>query len=173
MPVEVDVTASHYGYFQFRLCAKDDTESHLTQDCYDENLLKLAGKQTTKYEIPVQGQPYWAKYTLQLPKGVHCKHCVLQWHYRTGNRWGNCTDGTEMMGCGDQEIFRGCSDIRIYPENTDEQHIQRNPNSCRNCTKIIDFTNEDPNKVNVSSSTESSASWQLFNSLYPVNPIHG
>ena len=34
--------------------------------------------------------------------------------YCTGNTWGTCKNGTEGMGCGDQEQFRNCADIQIY-----------------------------------------------------------
>ena len=30
-----------------------------------------------------------------------------------GNSWGKCPDGTGKLGCGDQETFRGCSDVAI------------------------------------------------------------
>ena len=32
-----------------------------------------------------------------------------------GNNWGSCDDGTSGMGCGPQETFRSCADIRIEP----------------------------------------------------------
>ena len=41
-----------------------------------------------------------------LPYGVTCSQCVVQWTYYTGNTWGTCANGTEGMGCGDQETFR-------------------------------------------------------------------
>jgi hypothetical protein len=31
---------------------------------------------------------------------------LLQWTYFTGNTWGLCANGTEGVGCGDQEMFR-------------------------------------------------------------------
>ena len=49
----------------------------------------------------------------RLPKGLKCTQCILQWIYTTGNNWGQCEDGTGALGCGPQEQFRGCSDIRI------------------------------------------------------------
>lgn len=33
-----------------------------------------------------------------------------------GNNWGQCSDGTGKVGCGPQETFRGCSDVRIRQE---------------------------------------------------------
>ena len=37
----------------------------------------------------------------------------LQWTYDTANSWGTCRNGTDAMGCGPQETFRACSDIKI------------------------------------------------------------
>lgn len=31
----------------------------------------------------------------------------------SGNNWGWCDDGTGSMGCGPQENFKSCADIRI------------------------------------------------------------
>lgn len=31
----------------------------------------------------------------------------------SGNTWGYCTDGSEGVGCGDQETFINCADITI------------------------------------------------------------
>jgi hypothetical protein len=85
MPVEVELTATHLGYMEFRLCARDDEKSHLEQSCYDANLLKRADGSGTKYYIKQAAGSHYASYDLVLPKGVHCNHCVLQWHYQTGN----------------------------------------------------------------------------------------
>ena len=50
---------------------------------------------------------------LKLPDGVTCDQCILQWTYNTGNSWGNDQYGVGCIGCGPQENFRACSDIRI------------------------------------------------------------
>lgn len=54
--------------------------------------------------------------TYQLPDGLTCVQCVLQWRYIAGNNWGTCPNGTGMVGCGPQEQFRGCADIAITPD---------------------------------------------------------
>ncbi|ODM94570.1 hypothetical protein Ocin01_12109 [Orchesella cincta] len=127
IPVEVELTTSHKGWFEFKLCSKEDTASHLDQACFDEHPLELADGSGTKYKVPIEGGYYYAEYNLTLPKEVTCEHCVIQWHYETGNSWGNCTDGFGALGCGQHENFRGCSDVTILPENT--KHLERNPNS--------------------------------------------
>ena len=50
---------------------------------------------------------------MNLPYGLTCSQCVIQWTYYTGNTWGVCKNGTEGMGCGDQETFRNCADVQI------------------------------------------------------------
>ena len=50
---------------------------------------------------------------VNLPHGLSCSQCVVQWTYYTGNTWGVCSNGTEGMGCGDQEMFRNCADVMI------------------------------------------------------------
>ena len=55
-------------------------------------------------------------YTLQLklPEGVTCQQCILRWTYKTGNHWGyNPGESEGCLGCGPQEYFKACSDIRI------------------------------------------------------------
>jgi hypothetical protein len=37
----------------------------------------------------------------------------LQYTWTTGNRWGDCGNGTSVLGCGPQETFMSCSDISI------------------------------------------------------------
>ena len=44
---------------------------------------------------------------------------MFQWTYKTGNSWGTDPDGTSCIGCGDQEHFRACADIRINGDGND------------------------------------------------------
>ncbi len=34
--VQVEVTANHLGYFEFKLCANDNTAQDPTQDCFEK-----------------------------------------------------------------------------------------------------------------------------------------
>ncbi|KAJ8320789.1 hypothetical protein KUTeg_002376, partial [Tegillarca granosa] len=80
--VKVNLTAAHAGYFEFRICSHNDIYKSVSQECLDQNLLKLAGTQDTQYEPGfLNGQH---KLQLQLPKDLTCDQCVLQWHYRAG-----------------------------------------------------------------------------------------
>uniref|UniRef100_A0A336M0I6 CSON009299 protein n=1 Tax=Culicoides sonorensis TaxID=179676 RepID=A0A336M0I6_CULSO len=116
MTIRVELTASHMGYFEFRLC--DNIKAD--QSCLDKHLLKLMGGtpsiphpndlETRFY--PRNGSRIY-EIKAQLPKKMECSSCVLQWRYVAGNNWGICEDGNGAVGCGPQEEFRACSDIQI------------------------------------------------------------
>ena len=62
----------------------------------------LPDKSTKKFPVKVQ-----------LPTGLACDQCILQWTYHAENSWGTDPDGTSGIGYGAQEHFRACSDISI------------------------------------------------------------
>ena len=121
--VTVDVTANHRGYFQFRLCPQTSPTVPAPQDCFDndQNLLELseAGAGTRFYIRPGTGSQ---SALVRLPAGVRCEHCILQWTYRAGNNWGLCQDGQGRVGCGPQEEFRACADIKITDGNNNNNN---------------------------------------------------
>lgn len=102
------ITANHLGSIYFHLCKLDNPDEPEIEECF--KLLRLADG-ATHYEIDTQIGAIDAR--VRLPKNFTCDRCVLRWHYRTGNSWGLCEDGTANMGCGNQEIFRSCADITI------------------------------------------------------------
>ncbi|XP_068158063.1 uncharacterized protein [Drosophila tropicalis] len=113
--IRVELTASHMGYFEFRLCPKPNAK----QSCLDENVLHILGgspAQPTPTDLDTRFYPrngsriYDIK--ARLPK-MTCDQCVLQWRYVAGNNWGMCDDGNGAVGCGPQEEFRSCSDIAL------------------------------------------------------------
>lgn len=103
----VEITAYHRGYWQFKLCPDPDRND---QDCFDEYVLELE-EGGTKYYPNKGSNKYEVSY--RLPSGLVCEHCVLQWRYTAGNNWGTCKNGTQGLGCGNQEEFGACSDISI------------------------------------------------------------
>lgn len=109
--IRVELTASHMGYFEFRLCDNIQAE----QSCLDKHLLKLLGGTPsiphpndldTRF-YPRNGSRIY-EIRAQLPKKMECSSCVLQWRYVAGNNWGICEDGNGAVGCGPQEEFRAC-----------------------------------------------------------------
>ncbi|KAL4714860.1 hypothetical protein ACJJTC_012532 [Scirpophaga incertulas] len=116
--VVVDLTTSHRGSWQFKLCPDPHNND---QECFDQYPLELEEGGNVYY--PKKGS---VKYMLnyRLPSGLVCEHCVLQWRYTAGNNWGTCKNGTQGLGCGNQEQFGACSDIAITPsEDTIENEI--------------------------------------------------
>jgi hypothetical protein len=115
--VRVEITANHLGHFEFRVCPLNEAQDNstevddATQDCLDENQLYLASGESIYQLLTSDIGDYYID--LQLPQNLTCAHCVLQWHYSTGNNWGDCGNGTTEVGCGPQETFRGCADISI------------------------------------------------------------
>jgi len=107
--VRVELTAPHKGYFEVRVCPLTDKTKPATQKCLDKNVLKMK-KGGTRYNAGsvVQIHEFYAN----LPDGLSCEHCVLQWKYRAGNNWGSDSKGSGI-GFGPQEEFYNCADISI------------------------------------------------------------
>lgn len=110
--VTVQVTANHRGSFTFKLCANNNPGQDPTQECFDNTVLKVVPGMTDEYTLPSY-MPQMFDLQLQLPDGLECTQCILQWTYNTANSWGTCEDGSGAVGCGPQETFRACSDISI------------------------------------------------------------
>ena len=80
---------------------------------YSIELAELQAEQF-KYRLETSHRrPGRIQYRVALPGGLRCERCVLQWTWVTGNTWGTCTDGGHRLGCGPQETFRNCADLRI------------------------------------------------------------
>ncbi|KAJ8934908.1 hypothetical protein NQ314_013114 [Rhamnusium bicolor] len=102
------LTANHLGTITYSLCSLDDPNLPESDSCFQD--LKLADGSAA---YSVASNDYKVINQVQLPAGLTCERCVLRWHYKTGNSWGVCEDGTGALGCGNQEVFRSCADIFI------------------------------------------------------------
>jgi len=110
MPVTVDLTANHKGYFEFSICPNNDVTKAATDECFS---VLASPEGITQFPIYTRTGTRKINYHLQLPADLECSQCVLRWHYHTGNSWGCDKDGKCCLGCGNVEVFRGCSDIAI------------------------------------------------------------
>ncbi|CAF2382331.1 unnamed protein product [Rotaria sp. Silwood2] len=127
----IDITANHFGYFEFRLCPLDMGHSRrprrLTQQCLDQYLLKIGPSDSksngddTRYYLPHGNKSYFYV-PVELPAEItSCEHCVLQWKYHAGNTWGKDHKGRKCLGCADQqEEFYNCADIAIVEGSSNE-----------------------------------------------------
>ncbi|KAH3834485.1 uncharacterized protein LOC127877526 [Dreissena polymorpha] len=107
------------GFFEFRLCAKDDSNTEVTQECLDAGQLDIEPRGTRYNKVKAGNNDV----TVRLPAGLTCKHCVLQWKYNTGDNYGCEHDRQsqkETCGFGKgkfQTEYFGCADIAIYTES--------------------------------------------------------
>ena len=120
--VTVDVTANHKGYFQFSLCPHNNPKAPAPASCFSKHLEFSEGGDRF-YIAPGTGSQ---SAMVRLPAGLTCSHCVLQWRYVAGNNWGLCPDGEGRVGCGPQEEFRACADIRIKGGATNNNNSNSN-----------------------------------------------
>lgn len=116
--VEVELTAHHKGFFEFKICPTNNAKVDPTQECFDQNALKLVDGSGTKFYIPNMAPEGKYKTKVSLPKWMQCSLCVIQWTYTAGNNWGTCDNKTEGLGCGPQETFRACADVAIGDQPT-------------------------------------------------------
>ncbi|XP_031363886.1 uncharacterized protein LOC102674862 isoform X1 [Apis dorsata] len=110
IPVRVELTANHHGYFEFRTCAMTYKDKEVDQNCLDQHLLQSKNGSIRYYPGP--GNKIFEAF-YKLPDDLTCAQCVFQWRYVAGNNWGDCGNGTGAVGCGPQEEFRACADITI------------------------------------------------------------
>lgn len=110
--LEVECTANHKGRFDFKLCPVTG-RNEATQECLDKYRIVMEDG-ADQFIIP-KGTNMKETFKMKgrLPEGLVCDKCVLQWTWRSANTWGNCGNGTSTVGCGPQETFRNCADIRI------------------------------------------------------------
>ncbi|KAH8292156.1 hypothetical protein KR054_006449 [Drosophila jambulina] len=108
--VGVKITTNHLGYFQFHLCNLDVFGGE-SEECFNQHRLRFADGSDT---LHIGTQRDDMDVTVILPDGVTCNHCVLRWTYVGANNWGICDNsGNGALGCGPQETFKNCADVRI------------------------------------------------------------
>merc|ERR1719295_1834025 len=82
-------SANHWGHFELKLCPTNGKKRLATQECFDKHPLVLAeNPRTHQFYVPLDS-PKITKfnYQVQLPYGLTCSQCVMQWTYYTGNTW--------------------------------------------------------------------------------------
>ncbi len=122
----IELTANKMGWFEFRLCANNEPNKAIEQDCL--SLLELADptenttpngkqKENEKYRYYVSKKDMkMFVIKLKLPANVNCKNCVLQWKYHAGNNYGTSASGESCLGCAiEQEELYNCADVEILP----------------------------------------------------------
>jgi len=112
--IVVDLTTNHKGVMKLELCQNNNKDVIATDECFAQNILPLTNGGGDEFVIPEDtAKSEIFEWTVQLPAGVSCTNCVMRWTYKTGNTWGTCPNGTESIGCGNQETFINCADVVI------------------------------------------------------------
>ena len=88
--VRIEVLSSVQGFFQFNLCPNNDIAERISQDCLDEYPLKILSKDQKisygrRYYPEISpGKRGQVSLSLEIPEGLTCTQCVLQWRWRGG-----------------------------------------------------------------------------------------
>lgn len=78
IPISVKLIANHRGYFVFDVCNLDREPE--TEECFKR--LKLSDG-NDQYDLKYF-RPSTFNMTVQVPHNLNCEHCVLRWHYKSG-----------------------------------------------------------------------------------------
>ncbi|KAH8028126.1 hypothetical protein HPB51_013173 [Rhipicephalus microplus] len=113
----VDVETNHLGHFEFALCPRSSWEEAETEECFDMHPLTVVtgtgpNQPPTRYRLPTAANGLYM-IQVRLPERLTCEYCVLRWHWRSANNWGDCGNGKMGLGCGPQETYRNCADVAI------------------------------------------------------------
>ncbi|CAG2214485.1 unnamed protein product [Mytilus edulis] len=120
--VSIQITADHRGWFEMKLCPNNNPAKAITHACLDSHLLNVVGSGTRYINTPGVGTK---RFQVELPDGLQCSQCVLQWRWHAGNNYGVDPDGRGCIGCGSQEEFYGCADIAITGNG--QTHVTQPP----------------------------------------------
>ena len=115
IPVTINFSGNHGGVIQFRLCSAANGAA--TWACLEQHRLAIqeAGGKTIWQEPWSDNEKHDGDVPLHvtLPSGFKCDRCVFQWHWTAANYMGTCANGTTGMGCGGQQTYIACADIKI------------------------------------------------------------
>jgi len=175
MPIEIQITAHHQGFFEFRLCKTIG----LLEDapCYEneKSLLRLENGDT-KFDI-TDSKPtrpgetgWWYKFDAIIQDDVECDHCVLQWRYHTANSWGSDEHGTGL-GYGYQEEFYGCADVEVIntgaPLPSSSTYTSSSTSTTRTGSSTSSFSTTTTTTTTTTKTGDTFSCRGLPNGLYP------
>ncbi|KAF0700644.1 Aste57867_8822 [Aphanomyces stellatus] len=106
VPITIQITANHWGNFDFGVCKLNKPTDVETEACF-QPLAQPNGQPLWK--VPAGNLFFDMEYVL--PKDLKCDgdaHCVLRWHYRGGNNFGANAAQEEFWNCADIYISDNC-----------------------------------------------------------------
>jgi hypothetical protein len=92
-----EVSQNHNGYYSYRICNYVSDMQTITDDCFEQPMLKEVGtgREWIAIDHPTNGAFYNFTHVFQLPAGLTCERCVLVWRWDcmlTTEVWHNCAD---------------------------------------------------------------------------------
>jgi hypothetical protein len=75
--VQIEVTANHLGYHEFRVCSLDNRTKDADLDCLNKTILADPSFKTTRFPMPTNLNRT-LNLKLALPPGFSCRNCVFQ-----------------------------------------------------------------------------------------------
>ena len=86
----IQVTSSMSGFFEFNICPNDNIKQRVKQECLDQFPLRILSKDRStsygrRYHPDIKaGLAGIVELSLEIPEGLECKQCVLQWRWHGG-----------------------------------------------------------------------------------------
>jgi len=83
--VVIDIQSFHGGYFEFRMCPNNNVKVASSPECFDRHQLRvwdIYSKEPKFRYTP--GKPGLQRLRVEIPRGMTCTQCVLQWKWHTG-----------------------------------------------------------------------------------------
>lgn len=90
LDVEIVMTWGHRGWMEFRLCPVNHKNIAATKECLEKYLLARSGSGEKRMAVEAFGERDTIRLSLDLPAGLTCSQCVLQWKYHTGKTIYSC-----------------------------------------------------------------------------------
>ena len=88
--VRIEILSSVQGYFEFNICPNNDVTKRVSRECLEEFPLRILSEdQKVSYgrryypELD-PGMPGVVSLALEIPDGLTCSQCVLQWRWHGG-----------------------------------------------------------------------------------------
>lgn len=86
VPVVIDIQSFLKGYFEFRICPHNNVAVPVEQSCLDRHALRVWDFEDNhpRYQYFPKGVGL-QRLRVELPSGMTCSQCVLQWKWQTGS----------------------------------------------------------------------------------------
>lgn len=88
--IDIEVMASVQGYFEFNICPNNDITQRVSRECLEEYPLRIMSRDKKLsygrryYPEILPGKPGHVSLALEIPEGMTCTQCVLQWRWHGG-----------------------------------------------------------------------------------------